>query len=1321
MIRYIVFCLLYFWTLQLSAQQRYSGLIVDAKTGEPIPYAHLYLSSGRGALSNLNGQYEIVADSNEQVRISFVGYTTQTFRASVLKPVIKMRQMVNQLSNVNILGTDAILMKIWDKLRKDYKKQRKAQSHYFCRMTFMKDQQIEMVEAFLTAKSAVNLRQLEVNSGQYWAKAPNGRIESRLRTTNLHNVYMLGPMIKDNDLWRGILTEPFPEAKDKQYIHDNYEISYTTLTGDNDKDIYAITLTPIKKRRFFSIMGGTLYVDAQTLELLRFEGTIKDLGAVVNYADMDEKTTLDVNVSINYQHKNGFTEVTDITASSINEDVQFHTVMTNVKDYQLSFTNGELIGRNLVTTIEKVGSNPELENRYTFIQRTDKEMALLTNDDATDDISQETAIEAGESLVHKLEQLTDTTGPLSYIKKAMLFSQVYPQEKVYLHLDNTGYFMGETIWMNAYVIRTDEESRTDQSKVLYVELLNPSGDVVEQRKLLIVNGEAYGDIKVDSLMTTGFYELRAFTRNMTNWGTSACFSRVIPIFQKPAHEGDYSNPTIDKLSYRHRLNNERQTSDDIANDNIVVIGSEENRSKEDKEKSKSLLLHFYPEGGALVEGLPSRVAFTANDREGQPVKVSGYLADINGNRLGSISTGTDGKGTFIVKKGGVARKVIAHSEEGKEFTFDLPVAESSGCTMTVDAMQSTVLTADISCSPSIEGKKLGYVMMHGGKIVRCDTLTAQSHHRLSFQRSHLPEGVSQLTLFDSQGRILAERLFFIIPKTNPADSISITSTNESLLPCGKVTFNIQSHPNATLSFSAVDAAGMVNGNYGNMRSWLLLGSEVRGYIHHPEYYLETDDERHRQAADLLMLTQGWRRYDWQLMSGQATFAKRQPCEDRLLLFGDVRTSKKALGVDSVEVTAYFYDKQGSWFNASTITTDVGQYAFALPNIQDEWPLQLIASKNGERENFIVGIDRHFSPPPRFLSDQETQMLPINERRTFQWNIPEEDTVKWENIEKNNHMLQNVTVKAKRRVWDRTSWNDETNARHFSRIFYDCDKESDRIADMGKPSPLFFDWLKEKNSFFSGSSQMTSTLVGVPLDLNHNIAEHGKRNRTNGRHSHVLVDIDDYMAAHDDDSEASTWRDDTPSGFLHLYGDGLTYKNRPIVWVVDNLFCTITDFHLRRDGNLSDSLKTTAMFAAVINNTNRSNVTVEPPQDLEDVKSVYISESTEGLHNYIFCDEIDHQNPVVVYCYTHRSFQKKEKGVRYTHFQGFNSPSTFQMEDYSKVPPMEDFRRTIYWNPNVKLDRHGKATVEFFNNSSCTEMFISAEGMTKEGRPLNAYE
>lgn len=74
---------------------------------------------------------------------------------------------------------------------------------------------------------------------------------------------------------------------------------------------------------------------------------------------------------------------------------------------------------------------------------------------------------------------------LDYIRKAMNFSRVAPQEKVYLHFDNTGYFENETMWFKAYVVRTDDGKPSDMSRVLYVELLNPSGDVVKSRKLFI--------------------------------------------------------------------------------------------------------------------------------------------------------------------------------------------------------------------------------------------------------------------------------------------------------------------------------------------------------------------------------------------------------------------------------------------------------------------------------------------------------------------------------------------------------------------------------------------------------------------------------------------------------------------------------------------------------------------------------------------------------------------------------------------------------------------------------------------------------------------
>ena len=111
------------------------------------------------------------------------------------------------------------------------------------------------------------------------------------------------------------------------------------------------------------------------------------------------------------------------------------------------------------------------------------------------------------------------------------FNLLYPQEKVYLHFDNTGYFIGETIWFKAYVVRADTGKPTDLSGVLYVELLNAAGDVVERRKLEVEEGQARGDIRLDKLLPSGFYEVRAYTRYMTNWGTGACFSRGSPFLR----------------------------------------------------------------------------------------------------------------------------------------------------------------------------------------------------------------------------------------------------------------------------------------------------------------------------------------------------------------------------------------------------------------------------------------------------------------------------------------------------------------------------------------------------------------------------------------------------------------------------------------------------------------------------------------------------------------------------------------------------------------------------------------------------------------------
>jgi len=81
------------------------------------------------------------------------------------------------------------------------------------------------------------------------------------------------------------------------------------------------------------------------------------------------------------------------------------------------------------------------------------------------------------------------------------------------------------------------------------------------------------------------------------------------------------------------------------------------------------------------------------------------------------------------------------------------------------------------------------------------------------------------------------------------------------------------------------------------------------------------------------------------------------------------------------------------------------------------------------------------------------------------------------------------------------------------------------------------------------------------------------------------------------------------------------------------------------------------------------------------------------------------------------------GLRYTTMQGYSYVKDFYSPTYdnASLPKEKDFRRTLYWNPDVKTDSAGKASVYFYNNSTCKSMKISAETLTKGGDPVVCKE
>ena len=1235
--------------------------IMDKSTNSPIPWVNVYANGKLKCISNIEGDILTEVHISDTLLFMVAGYAELRLFASRIPASIAMEPLPRNLHEVIVLSDIAVLMNTFRKMKKEYRLYKNETCPYFNRITMKSGEQMELVEDFLHAKSAISLRDLELYTGQYWGKTVQGdSISANLRKIDLHKILSVGPMMPNNR-YNNNYKLPFPLNCSPSHLKRFYEISSDILDMEG-KLVYCIHLKK-KDENQMMLLTGDMFIDLESFHLLKFDGNM-DLPMFVKRQQKDivihERISGSLKIHVNYRENKGFTEVSDMYYEFIASGLSIVSVLFNVEDYQYSFKTPIPIRENILDAINKSHTSTRNLKDPNVVKRTKEEEAVIRHSTMKNNISNP-----------EFPSITE------YIQKAMNFNKVVPQEKVYLHFDNMGYFENETMWFKAYVTRTDNRRASDLSKVLYVELLNPSGDVLKTQKYPIDSlGQSHGDMKLDTLFGAGFYEVRAYTRYMTNWGVNAVFSRVFPIFKAPKEEGKYDDLTIREMLYKHRDPNNRDRTD-----SLYLKAMDEGIYTSDL--MKTISVQFYPEGGNLIKGKKGRVAMLAVDDNGRPYQGEGFVMNSKGEVLASVKTDSLGRGLFEVIPDSGTMVLQMKNLKDKVQEFPLPQIQLEGCALSLDAVSEDI-SATLQCTDSLCGHLLGYVLMHNGNISYCDTVTASPLIEIALDRQKQEEGVSQLTVFDSDGRIWAERLFFICPKQNDADSIRVVAKTERLKPCGKVELELQAQPNAYLSFSAMDAETMTNGKQGNMKTWMLLSSEVKGYIHNIDCYFESDDKEHRESTDLLMMTQGWRRYDWNLMSGRTTFEKSQPIEDQFYVFGKLNVYRKHNPVNDVNLQAFLYNQQGQSLSGTTTTDKDGNYAFAMPFVDGEWKMQIFTRKkmkDGEekRRTYYVGIDRQFSPTARYITPLETEIQHPLKANFFQKDrlqeLSEED--EFIPITKKDHVLQNVTVKAKRRYFTNDDWKYKNEAwgRQYATLHYDIDKELDDILDKGEPEPTIFEFLCKKNALFNNPECKDLPIPIVDtLDIN-------------------------------------------KTGHEWYWHGRLSYTHRPIKWIVDNGDTPVKmeytpDWTRTIRGILGAIPSKTEetegdMFGAITSDAGATGDNLFP-FNMSEIKSLYIVphslKETDGA--------------VRVYLYTHKKFTtESQKGLRRTYFQGFNIPSTFQMEDYNVIPPMADFRRTIYWNPDIRTDKDGKAKVEFFNNSTCQEMYISTEGMTEDGRIL----
>lgn len=470
----------------------------------------------------------------------------------------------------------------------------------------------------------------------------------------------------------------------------------------------------------------------------------------------------------------------------------------------------------------------------------------------------------------------------SLVIRASMVGKLFPQEKVYLHFDNNSYYLGETMWFKAYVIGTGQTSRP-LSKVLYVELLAPEGYVVETKKYkLNENGCCRGEFELKESLLSGYYTVRSYTRYMLNWGDEAVFSRTFPIY-----DAVYDNQYEIKNILDRKLNTKRY-------ENV-----------ESEETSKAHLA-FYPEGGHLVSGVKSVVAYELLQNSDCHTKDSIIIFE-NGRVLLRTLPIHDGKGLFeIYPQTGFLYhaeiKCWVKDKKGKleecTYKYDLPKVEERGAVIAVKEEEEhltfsvrNTLTNDMS---------LAYTILHQGQVCCYDILSQSDKQKFCICKDSLPEGVNRIVLFTERGIPLSERQFFVSHdshKSNSWSPINLCIVADTVFSSGgnskmqKLFVKREDGgiiPRDTeLSLSVLDSCTSEEiGQGNNLYYHLLLVSELKGYIPNVTRYFDSNNTNRLRELDLIMLVHGWTSYDWEKLTG-TYYTLNHPIERGITINGEL--------------------------------------------------------------------------------------------------------------------------------------------------------------------------------------------------------------------------------------------------------------------------------------------------------------------------------------------------------------------------------------------------------------------------------------------------
>ncbi len=419
------------------------------------------------------------------------------------------------------------------------------------------------------------------------------------------------------------------------------------------------------------------------------------------------------------------------------------------------------------------------------------------------------------------QTLNDIQGSFNNYRQSAL------QEKVFVHTDKGAYLTGEILWFKIYLVDGIQNKPLDMSKVVYVEVLDDAQNPVMQAKIAMHDGHGSGSLYIPVLLSNGNYRLRAYTNWMKNFSPDYYFEKKISII----------NPLRSPTALA------KQT-----NDNFDI--------------------RFFPEGGDLVRGINSKVAFKAVGKDGKGINLTGAVINQKNDTVARFQSLKFGMGHFsFTPASNDTYRAVIMVDANKPLIKELPVINNQGYVMQLTDNGTNQVDVTVSSNGSGNDGEV-FLFAHTRTLVKVAKTAALSNGvaRFVVDKTALGDGISHITIFNSSKQPVCERLYF----KRPSKKLLIDAAPDQQQYSGRKKVNISvlakdqaGQPlNANLSMSVyrLDEFQTVEG--GDIASYFWLSSDLRGNIESADYYLKNNTAEANEAIDNLMLTQGWRRFQW---------------------------------------------------------------------------------------------------------------------------------------------------------------------------------------------------------------------------------------------------------------------------------------------------------------------------------------------------------------------------------------------------------------------------------------------------------------------------